>query len=299
MLLTTEMEDVLFWRERENYAKFKAKIFESLRHDEAVYDAARQEYLRKHIGSKENFCARIADYAAHGEVDAQEFVPLSRDDISEALQNGSLESGAKRGDLCKRMAQGWALHLEDYGKAVNDADHQTIVELGTGAGLGTWAVLKRLRPGSSLLSTDFDYACVKNADALAKHFGLEGHAAGILANYWQLPFGASSIDVVCAHYSLDECREVPAALSEAARVLGSGGRFMLITRMDSWDRQRIFVEPFGITREECVDLMRQARLMCDPEQLIAWAKACGLMLLSRKDYAPEGSHARVLMVFQK
>ena len=82
-------------------------------------------------------------------------------------------------------------------------------------------------------------------------------------------------------------------------VLRPGGRFIFTARINPWDRQRKFMEPFGITSEECNALLRRARLQCGPAGLIEWAAQAGLTLLRRTDYAPQGSHARTILVFEK
>jgi len=299
MLNTMELEDVLFFRQREEYARFKEALDAKHHGDWEAYSAAVRENLLAQIGSKENFYARIEDYEQHGGVDIMEFVPLRREDVFLALRNGSAETGAKRCEMAEGIANGWAVHLRDYGNAVNYAESLAIVELGTGAGMGTWAVASRLRPGSVLVSTDFDPLCIKNADAIARHLGLEDRMTGLLANFWRLPFAEEAVDAVCTHYALDEAREAPSILAEVSRVLRPGGRFILTARIHPWDRQRKFFEPFGIAEEECNALLRRARLQCGPEGLIDWAARAGMALLDRKDYTPQGSHARTVLQFQK
>lgn len=299
MLFTMELEDVLFFREREAYSRFKEELDEKHPDDWDARAAAAQKYRLAKIGSKEGFYARIEDYEKHGGADVNEFVPLRREDVFGALQNGTAENGAKRCAMAEGIAEGWAVHLRDYGEAVNYADSLAVLELGTGAGMGTWAVSSRLRPGSVLVSTDFDPLCIRNADAIAKHLGLKDRMTGLLANFWRLPFAAASLDAVCTHYALDEAREVPSILAEVSRVLRPGGRFILTARINPWHRQRKFMEPFGIAPEECDALLRRARLQCGPDGLIEWAARAGLLLLGRTDYIPEGSHARTVLQFQK
>jgi len=297
MLFTTELQDVLFFREHEAYVRFKEELDARYPDERDAHAAAAREYRLERIGSREGFLARIDDYAKNGCVDVREFIPLRREDIFEALQNGTAENGADRCAMAKGIADGWAVHLRDYGEAVNFADDLAILELGTGAGMGTWAVASQLRPGSALVSTDFDPLCIKNADAIACHLGLQDRITGLLANFWQLPFADGSLDAVCTHYALDEAREVPAILTEVARILKPGGKFVVTARINPWHRQRTFMEPFGIAPEECDALLQRARLQCGPAGLIEWAAQAGLALLDRADYIPEGSHARTVMVF--
>ena len=299
MLFTMELEDVLFFRERESYAQFKEELDAKHPGDREACSAAVRENLLSQIGTKEGFIARIEDYEKNGGVDVIEFVPLRREDVFKALENGTAENGANRCEMATNIANGWAVHLRDYGKTVNYADGLTILELGAGAGMGTWAVATHLRPGSVLVSTDFDPLCIKNADAIARHLGLQDRVTGLLANFWRLPFAENSLDAVCTHYALDEAREVPSILAEVSRILKAGGRFILCARVNPWDRQRKFMEPFGIAPEECDALLQRARLQCGPEGLSEWASQAGLNLIGRTDYTPEDSHARTVMVFEK
>ncbi|MCL1951385.1 MAG: class I SAM-dependent methyltransferase [Oscillospiraceae bacterium] len=299
MLFTTELQDVLFFREHEAYVRLKESLDAKYHGDSEGYSAACAAYLLEAIGSKENFYARIEDYEKNSGVDVIEFVPLRREDVRRFLDYGTAEHGAQRCEMWEKVADGWAVHLRDYGRAVNYADGLAILELGTGAGVGTWAVASQLRPGSVFISTDFDAMCIKNADAIAQHLGLQDRMSGLLANFWRLPFADGSLDTVCTHYALDEAREVPAILAEVARVLRPGGRFILTARVNPWDRQRKFMEPFGIAPDECDALLQRARLQCGPAGLIAWAAQAGLGLVGRTDYTPEGSHARAVLQLQK
>jgi len=299
MLFTMELEDVLFFREREAYTQFKEDLDTKYLGDWDARAAARQAYLQEQIGSREGFLARIEDYEKHGSVDVIEFVPLRREDLRDFMEYATAENGANRCEMAEGIAAGWAVHLRDYGMAVNYADYLAILELGTGAGMGTWAVASQLREGSVLVSTDFDAMCIRNADGIARHLGLADRVTGLLANFWRLPFADESIDAVCTHYGLDEAREVPAILAEVARVLRPGGRFVLTARINPWHRQRRFMEPFGIAPEECNALLRRARMQCGPEGLAEWASQAGLSLLDRRDYTPEGSHARAVIAFEK
>jgi len=305
MLFTSELQDVLFFREHEAYVRLKESLDEKYHGDPEGYAAACSAYLLESIGSKEGFYARIGDYEKNGCVDVIEFVPLRREDVRRFLDFGTARHGADRCESWEKVADGWAVHLRDYGKTVNSvdgvnyADGLVILELGSGAGVGTWSVASQLRPGSVFVSTDFDAMCIKNADGIARHLGLEDRVTGLLANFWRLPFADQSLDAVCTHYALDEAREVPSILAEVARVLRPGGRFILTARINPWDRQRRFMEPFGIAPEECNALLRRVRLHCGPAGLAEWAARAGLTLLDRADYTPEGSHARAVMVFTR
>jgi len=299
MLFTTEFEDVLFFHEHEKFVRDMIALEEKHDYHSDAYAEARIAYRMEAIGSREGLLAHIEDYEKNGGIDVIEFVPLRREDVRRFLDYGTARHGAARCENWEKVADGWAVHLRDYGKTVNYADNLAILELGSGAGLGTWAVASQLLPGSVFVSTDFDAMCIRNADAIARHLGLQDRMAGLLANFWRLPFADESLDAVCTHYALDEAREVPSILAEVSRVLKPGGRFILCARITPWVRQRKYMEPFGVAPEECDALLRRARLQCGPDGLTEWASQAGLALLDRTDYTPEGSHARTVLQFQK
>ena len=295
-----ELHHVLFWREREELDAFSKALAEkySLPADGEAYSADYRAWMKAKIPTAEAFYARVADYAAHAGPDQIE-IRQSGEDLGDALRYATKERGE---DLCARwaeMARGWAFHLEDYGNEVHAPGGQMILEIATGAGMGTWAVMSKLPESSRMVSMDFDYVAAQNANGIALALGLTGRAAGIRANNWYMPFDGGLFDTVCTHYGLDECREIPAVLSEVARVLRPGGRFVLITRMDPAVRQGKFLELFGAPEEDCREVLRQVRLNSGPEDLIADAAQCGLQLAKKKEYRPEQGHDRVLLVFEK
>ena len=302
-----ELPDVLMWRETQEYIKTIREIWETYGNDPSQPDLPLHkgdQYLQNKIQTKEEFIRRIEDYAANSTLTWQgQASPhcdiLLWEDIDDALRYNTREAGEAAHQNMETMAQQWAFHLDDYTKAVNTSDGQYILELATGAGLGTWAVLKELPPNNRLLSIDIDYACAKNADGLAQYFNITGRVAGLPANFWFLPFADETFDCVCTHYGLDESREVPVILQEAARVLRPGGRLIVLARKNPYDRQKRFMSLFGITAAECNPLLYKARLYSGPDNLIATAQNCGLEVADKIIFEPEVGHHRALVVFAK
>jgi len=314
-----EFDHVLFWREREEAELAAIAMWEEHGHSDA-FSAALNAWRKEQIPTKEAFYERVADYAAHGGPD-QILIRREAKAISDSLEYATKASGESRVAMWREAVRKWAMHLEDYGAAVHMPPSsegsvspirpkeggpqgggvcgQAILELCTGAGMGTWAVLSRLPEHSTLHSTDFDFCCPPNAVGIAKALGVEDRVAGLCANNWYLPFNGGIFDTVCTHYGLDESREVPTVLREVARVLKPGGRLVLIARMDPWDRQGKFFELFGAAKEDCRDVLRRVRLYSGPEDLIEDAARRGLRLTRRKDYWPQQGHARVLLVFER
>ena len=293
---SSEFSHVLFFRQVEALEQSLEQRRSSAAGDNL--SAARDAWYREQIPSKEAFLARMDDYAQHGGPDPSP-IRQSAEDLAESFEYATAQSGKQRCEDFAKSAQGWAFHLEDYAAAVHAPGGPRILELATGAGLGTWAVLSRIPKESTLLSMDFDFVCTQNALGIAKALGAEDRVAAICANNWHMPFRGGLFDTVCTHYGLDETREVPAVLREIARVLRPGGQFVLIARMDPLDRHGPWFKLFGVTEAEGRDILRRVRLYSGPQDLIEDAAACGLALSHRKDFAPEHGHARVLMTFTK
>lgn len=166
--------------------------------------------------------------------------------------------------------------------------------------MGTCAVLKHLLPGNRMISVDIDFVCVRNADTLAKFFKADDRVCGLNANLWDLPLEDSIFDIVCTHYGLDESREVPTTLSEVARLLKVGGRFIAIARGNPYIRHKEIMKLFGITEQECSHLLQKARMYSEFDGLVKFASESRLKLLEHKIYDPNKTrHYPIMYVFQK
>jgi hypothetical protein len=104
---------------------------------------------------------------------------------------------------------------------------------------------------------------------------------------------------VCAHYGLDESREVPRVLEEVSRLLVSGGRFVNVSRIYPADRLNIALDFLEFGRDELRDMATEARLCAGPEQITKDADAAGLRLERQETYLHVPGRARVLLVFRK
>ena len=87
-----------------------------------------------------------------------------------ALKNGSREIEEKRYLQYEKAIANWAYHLDDYANVVNSEDSISILELATGAGLGTCAAVKNLLANNRLISIDIDFAAARNADGIGSIF---------------------------------------------------------------------------------------------------------------------------------
>ena len=213
--------------------------------------------------------------------------------------HGTFENGEKIYHLYKSMKEEWAYHLDDYAELVNHKDNINILELATGAGLGTCAVMESLQPNSKIISIDIDFGAAKNADGLAKYLNIENRACALNANFWRLPFENDLFDIVCTHYGLDESAELPTTLLQISKTLKPSGEFIGVCRKYPYVRHKRLFEMFNINEVECNVLLNRARLYGGFENLEILAKKCGLRLKRYKEYNQKISHNRILFQFIK
>lgn len=234
--------------------------------------------------------------------------PAERSAEHPLVQQRALDSRRKYAELTysrkhverlRRQVDEWAFHLPDFVAAVFEASPEIVVELGTGAGLGTYSLVKTGLPNAVLITSDVDYACAGNADGLAKVHGVEERVNGIAAGFWFLPFADNSIDVVCSHYGIDESRETGRVVDEVVRVLRPGGRFVAVCRSDPAYRLSMFLGQFDFGRQELGELARMANLFPGSEGLVRIARAKGLTAEKRLTMTPVSGHQRDLLVFRK
>ncbi len=152
-----------------------------------------------------------------------------------------------------------------FSEAVNVGAPRKILELGTGAGGATAAVALGMTEEATLYTTDIDFACLGNAVGIGKY--QRKNIVPVCADFWNLPFAGGSVDVVCTYNGLDESRENGKTLSEIARVLKVGGKFVSVSRKSAFMRQGKILSHFGFSEEEAVALMKQCRLYSNTDDL--------------------------------
>lgn len=217
----------------------------------------------------------------------------------DGLANAKELTGKKRLEMTDEMISQWAVHLNDYANLVTKSKRGIILELGTGAGLGTCGLINEGLGDGKLISIDIDFAAVANAKGIAKYLKIENKIDPIVANFWRLPFRRSSIDVVCSHYGLDESREIPCILSEISRVLKDGGEFINVSRKDPTIRIKQILGKMGFNDEEYKNLIHWTGFYGGMKELKYEAQKYNLVLDYQKSYAPINSHERIISVFKK
>ena len=224
---------------------------------------------------------------------------ISKDALEFHRKYVTPESGNDRALQMRDSARQWAAHLPDYVDAVFKNDPGIILELGTGAGMGANALLEHGLGSGRVVSLDIDYACVGNAEGLAKVYGIESSVDAVVASYWYLPFREGSMDVVCTHYGIDESREFERVLGEVVRVLRPGGRFVGVVRTDPTLRLRGLVGDLGLGASELRRLVASAHLYPGPDELVELAQQKGMILERIQVVSPEGSHERAIITLVK
>jgi len=304
-MVINELVAVLFWQNMDECVRFYKKLMKDyLPDNEDEYYRQSDAFKFDYIKTKENFINIINEY---GTIEkplfqsqaAQYCAMVVRADMRDSIKNGSSEIGKRRHDQYEKAINSWAYHLSDYANAVNNVDDLNVLELATGAGLGTCAIMKTLQPNSRMISIDIDFSAAKNADGLAQFLNLSDRVSGMNANFWHLPFEESSFDIVCTHYGLDEAGEIEAVVKEASRVLKPDGRFVIIARKNPYDRHKRNMRLFNITESECNPLLKKARLYSGFDDLVETAIKHNLIIMEHKLYDRDIGHHRILFAFRK
>lgn len=184
----------------------------------------------------------------------------------------------------KNGSGGWAVHLPKYAELVHAAKPSVLLELSTGAGLGTSAVADKKARECLMYTMDIGYACHGNAVSIAKYLRVKDTLLPVCANFWHMPFADGSLDAVCSHFGLDESREIALTIGEVSRVLRPGGRFVNVSRASADLRSFELFEPFGFTREEMMEVCKAARLFSDTEALVELCAGQNLVLAERNNF---------------
>lgn len=224
---------------------------------------------------------------------------VQRQAIESRRQYAGLSYSRQHFKGLKDQERTWAFHLSDYAAAVFAHESELIVELGTGAGLGTGALIETGVASARLITIDVDYGCIGNAEGLAKVLGLEKRVDGIVASFWFLPFPDGSVDVVCSHNGIDESRETSRILAEVSRVLRDGGRFVAVCRSDGAFRLSMYLDALGFCKEELRAMAIQADIYPGTDRLIEIAAQNGLVVESRQTIKPDEGHQRDILVLRK
>jgi SAM-dependent methyltransferase len=103
---------------------------------------------------------------------------------------------------------------------------QTVLDLGSGAGMDSLLAARRLGPTGKVLGLDLCPQMVEKARRNASLLGLR-NAEFLHAGIEKLPLSDGSVDVVLSNGVFNLCPDKPGMLAEAFRVLRPGGRLQM------------------------------------------------------------------------
>lgn len=298
-MILNALDEILFWNDIE---KLKNKIndLDKKYYPDAPEDWYREKkkFIRQEIPNKKEFEKRLEYYTENGKPVWIASRNSSCDDLSfESIHKAITSSSSfeKGRELVEKHEAIYVKNPEFWSCYVNNVLFQpgnNVLELTIGAGLGTGIVMLKMKSKDLYMGVDIDFICAKHADALSKFFNVNG--LGIATNMWNMPFDDNMFSSVCSSFGLDECREIPAILKEASRVLKPHGRMVLACREKEHSWHSHF-EDYGFGDDEITYWLKKVRLYSDPDQIEDLADECGLSLIERRHEDIRGT----ILVFEK
>ena len=103
---------------------------------------------------------------------------------------------------------------------------QTVLDLGSGAGLDSFRAARRVGPGGRVIGVDLCPEMVKKARRNAELLNLR-YVEFLNTAIENLPLAGASVDLVISNGVFNLCPDKPAVLAEVFRVLRPGGRLQM------------------------------------------------------------------------
>ncbi|MCH8162469.1 MAG: 3-demethylubiquinone-9 3-O-methyltransferase [Chloroflexi bacterium] len=128
------------------------------------------------------------------------------------------------------------VRVEYFCGVLGDLTGQRLLEIGCGGGLMAEEYAKR---GASITAVDRSAASIATAAQHARASGLKIAYAPSVGE--RLPFNSGSFDAVLSADTLEHVDDVDLVVSEAARVLRPGGRFVYDTVNRTWKSRLLLV----------------------------------------------------------
>ena len=269
-MIMNALDEVLFWDDIETlitFTKQNSKRFYP--HDFENYRKSQDAFFKSVIPDKAEFIRRLQQYAAVGKpIWIAGRNGLSDDiDADTMIKAISVSSKISNGEQKAKQASKWQENNPSFWNFYTDnilqLENNRILEITVGAGGGTNAVMKQMTDRDYYMGVDIDFVCAKNADALAKYYGING--LGIATSLWKLPFDDCMFTSVCSNVGLEECREIPTIVAEAYRVLKPGGKIVLhcvnTRKMQSHER----FKQYGFSEEEMIYWSKEVRMYTSAE----------------------------------
>lgn len=289
-MIISALDEILFWQEIAVIHKEIQELWAKHHpHDPQGYFAEKKQFLQKTIPTKADFLRRIEYYTENGTPTwisgrSQFCDDLGMEELKKAIHFSSLENGAQKAAQAEKIIAHDPAFWTYYADQILCKEQNTILEMTIGAGLGTTAVMRQMRSADMYFGVDIDFKCAKNADALAKYYGING--LGITASLWNMPFDDNTFSAVCSNQGLEECREIPTILAEAVRVLQPGGKLVLHCLKTS-HHARCFSD-YGFSETETQHWLRRLRVYAGIEQIDSILLALQMHPIERKEDTAKG-----------
>jgi ubiquinone/menaquinone biosynthesis C-methylase UbiE len=141
---------------------------------------------------------------------------------------------------------------------VSKGQFPRVLELGCGWGIGTTQILRRLEP-SELIATDYDAEMLPHAKRYVERQWSRGGVTFQQADATNLPFADEQFDAVVAFGVLHHIRDYRQAVDQIARVLKTGGVFLLeeVTRQAHfWPLGRLMPAAVLLDDSDVIDALK-------------------------------------------
>lgn len=302
-----ELIEAILWQYPETVTEMKTEMRLRRKKYGLAYDPNLLycEYIEKTLGDKRGIIEALEQYAA---ADTSRWKVENGSFYADELQlennfkkYSKWLNGRKRVKNVQKSlnGKGWAKHYPYYVSETFKNSPKKILELSTGAGGGTSAICISKPSDCTVYTMDIDWICHGNTVGIGKYLKCRGTLIPVTANFWHMPFADGFFDTVCTHYGLDESRENDKTFAETARVLKSGGKFVVTARKNAFMRQGRILEHFGFTEDETVELMKKCRMYADTEAMISECEKVGFCFENHREFQISEKHTAVVTTFIK
>lgn len=299
-MILNALDEILFWDDINLLKAFIQKnIKEFYPHNYEEFYKRKESFFASVIPNKAEFERRLENYAENGRpmwISGRNGLSddIDTDTIIKAISvNSQRYNGEKKAEQASKWQKNAPSFWQFYSDSILHTKNNIILELTVGAGGGTNAVMRNMKNTDYYMGADIDFACAKNADAIAKHYEVNG--LGIATSLWNLPFEDGMFTSVCCNAGLEECREIPTVLSEAYRVLAPNGKMVLHCLHWRKAQGRDLFDKYGFTEKEALHWLKAVRLYADPNDVARQLLNFGMISTARKKDAVLGE----ILVYEK